>query len=178
MTKFTQKQIQLHWLTLALISVVYAAMELRGWFPKDSSAYLAMKTTHYNAGVFVWIVMLFRLALKYQHKDPEIFPPLPLWQMIAAKLMHIVLYATFLTLPLLGIALMAFGGKSWSFLGFEIMPFVTPDAGVKSTVKNIHETLANTGYFLIGFHATAALFHHYVKKDNTLLRMMPNKNNK
>ncbi|EGZ5283650.1 cytochrome b, partial [Escherichia coli] len=29
------------------------------------------------------------------------------------------------------------------------------------------------GYFLIAAHAGAALFHHYIQKDNTLLRMMP-----
>ena len=30
--------------------------------------------------------------------------------------------------------------------------------------------------FLIGLHALAALFHHYIVKDNTLLRMMPGRN--
>ncbi|MEG2554373.1 MAG: cytochrome b, partial [Hafnia sp.] len=66
MTKFSTLQIRLHWLTLALIAVTYAAMELRGWFPKDSSAYLAMRATHYNAGVFVWLLMFFRLGLKHK----------------------------------------------------------------------------------------------------------------
>jgi len=36
-----------------------------------------------------------------------------------------------------------------------------------------HETLAPLGYWLIGLHAAAALFHHYLLKDNTLMRMMP-----
>jgi cytochrome b561 len=29
------------------------------------------------------------------------------------------------------------------------------------------------GYALIGAHAAAALFHHYVVRDNTLRRMLP-----
>ncbi|KAB0529935.1 cytochrome B, partial [Pseudomonas palleroniana] len=29
------------------------------------------------------------------------------------------------------------------------------------------------GYWLIGLHALAGLYHHYVVRDNTLLRMMP-----
>ena len=33
----------------------------------------------------------------------------------------------------------------------------------------------NVGYFLIGLHAAAALFHHYVTHDNTLSRMLPAK---
>ncbi|MDI7037059.1 cytochrome b, partial [Escherichia coli] len=52
-------------------------------------------------------------------------------------------------------------------------PFVTPNSEIKALIKNIHETWANIGYFLIAAHAGAALFHHYIQKDNTLLRMMP-----
>ncbi len=85
----------------------------------------------------------------------------------------IVMYITFLALPLLGIALMAFNGKSWIFLGIIVSPFVTPNPVVKSVLKSIHEILGNAGYFFIAFHAAAALFHHYVQKDNTLLRMIP-----
>ena len=32
------------------------------------------------------------------------------------------------------------------------------------------------GYFLIGLHAAAALFHHYFIHDNTLRRMLPSRN--
>jgi len=40
-------------------------------------------------------------------------------------------------------------------------------------VKELHETVATIGYFLIGLHALAALYHHYVRKDDTLRRMLP-----
>jgi len=33
--------------------------------------------------------------------------------------------------------------------------------------------VGTTGYFLIGLHAVAALYHHYIKRDNTLTRMLP-----
>jgi cytochrome b561 len=36
-----------------------------------------------------------------------------------------------------------------------------------------HKTLAAFGYWLIGLHAAAALFHHYLVKDNALVRMLP-----
>ncbi|EDH6436062.1 cytochrome b, partial [Salmonella enterica subsp. enterica serovar Infantis] len=39
----------------------------------------------------------------------------------------------------------------------------------------IHEMLANIGYFLIAMHAAAALFHHYIQKDDTFSRMLPGK---
>ncbi|EHR2968311.1 cytochrome b [Escherichia coli] len=173
MNRFSKTQIYLHWITLLFVAITYAAMELRGWFPKGSSTYLLMRETHYNAGIFVWVLMFSRLIIKHRYSDPSIVPPPPAWQMKAASLMHIMLYITFLALPLLGIALMVYSGKSWSFLGFNVSPFVTPNSEIKALIKNIHETWANIGYFLIAAHAGAALFHHYIQKDNTLLRMMP-----
>jgi cytochrome b561 len=37
--------------------------------------------------------------------------------------------------------------------------------------RELHVTLATIGYVLIGLHGAAALFHHYVQRDNTLTRM-------
>lgn len=173
MAKFSGLQITLHWLTLILIAVTYTAMEIHGWFPKGTIIYFTVKETHYNAGILIWLLMLVRLVLKRICKDPVIIPVPPHWQNIAAKVMHSALFILFLTLPFLGIFTMAYGGSTWSFLGITISPFVTPDHHIKIILKNIHETLANAGYFLIAFHAVAALFHHYIQKDNTLLRMMP-----
>lgn len=43
MAHFSRLQITLHWLTLLLTGIAYAAIELRGWAPKGSSVYLFMK---------------------------------------------------------------------------------------------------------------------------------------
>ncbi|MEF3629653.1 cytochrome b, partial [Citrobacter freundii] len=47
MVKFSKLQIRLHWLTLILIAITYAAMELRGWFPKGSKRSYSMSYAHY-----------------------------------------------------------------------------------------------------------------------------------
>lgn len=39
----------------------------------------------------------------------------------------------------------------------------------------MHETVGVAGYWFIALHAAAALFHHHVIKDNTLLRMLPSR---
>jgi cytochrome b561 len=38
-------------------------------------------------------------------------------------------------------------------------------------LEDIHKTAANVFYFLVGFHVLAALYHHFVRKDDTLKRM-------
>lgn len=44
---------------------------------KGSASYLLMKETHYNAGVFVWCLMIIRLILKHKYDDPAITPTPP-----------------------------------------------------------------------------------------------------
>ncbi len=53
---------------------------------------------------------------------------------------------------------------------FECQTAIDSDA-----ILHIHEMLANIGYFLIAMHAAAALFHHYIQKDDTFSRMLPGK---
>lgn len=175
MARFSRIQIHLHWLTLLLIAIVYAAMELRGWFPRASTTAAVMKTLHYNAGVAVWLLMFARIGLKHVYRTPIIVPAIPRWQHALSSLTHWVLYLTFLALPLLGIAILAYGETEWTLLGLTVPQFVTSDDDLLYQLKDIHALLANAGYFLIAMHAGAALFHHYIQRDNTLLRMMPGK---
>lgn len=63
MAHFSRLQITLHWLTLLLTGIAYAAIELRGWAPKGSSVYLFMKDMHYDMGVLVWALMFLRYIL-------------------------------------------------------------------------------------------------------------------
>jgi cytochrome b561 len=106
---------------------------------------------------------------------PPITPPLEVWQAFGAKVFHWLLYLLFLSLPILGVLTLTYGGKEWVLLGWQVPQWITPDPGLRRLVKDIHEILANTGYFIIGVHTLAALYHHYLRGDDTLRRMMPGK---
>jgi cytochrome b561 len=88
-----------------------------------------------------------------------------------AKAGHLALYALMVVLPVLGWLLLSARGKPIPFFGLELPALVAPDKALGRQLKEIHELGGNLGYFLIGGHAIAALFHHYVLKDNTLRRM-------
>jgi cytochrome b561 len=45
--------------------------------------------------------------------------------------------------------------------------------GLAHQIEDVHVFIGNAFYYLIGFHALAALAHHYLAKDNTLVRMLP-----
>jgi cytochrome b561 len=63
------------------------------------------------------------------------------------------------------------------FWGAELPVLINKSIDTARLLKEIHENLATVSYFLIGLHASAAMFHHYVKRDNTLRLMLPNNGN-
>ena len=104
---------------------------------------------------------------------PVIEPTPPAWQNHLAALVHLLLYALMIALPLLGWLVLSAKGESIPFFGMQLPPLIGENVSLGKQLKEVHETIATVGYFIIGLHALAALFHHYVVRDNTLKLMMP-----
>jgi hypothetical protein len=56
---------------------------------------------------------------------------------------------------------------------FRIDPQVRSDRPIFHPTEDIHGYLAYALFGLIGLHALAALWHHFVRHDRVLLRMFP-----
>lgn len=170
-SKFNPISIALHWFMLVLILAVYAFMEFRGIFPKGSEPRELMKMLHFMLGMSVFLLVLVRLAVRFSTKAPAIIPePKPLEKKLAT-LMHIALYVFMIAMPLLGWLMLSAHGKTVPFFGLQLPPLIAENKELGKVLHEVHEVGASLGYLLLGGHALAALWHHYVKKDNTLLRM-------
>ncbi len=80
-----------------------------------------------------------------------------------------------LGMPLMGWVILSAEGKDIPFFGLTLPPLVGVNEALAHDVEEIHEAVGEAGYWLIGLHAAAGLFHHYLLKDNTLLRMLPSR---
>lgn len=167
--------IGLHWLMLLLLAVVYASIELREVFPKGSDPREALKTWHSMLGLSVLVLVCLRLVVHMTSPVPRIVPDPPSWMNLSAKLMHFALYVFMVGMPLGGWLILSAEGKPIPFFGFELPALAGESKVLAELAEEIHEAGGTIGYFLIGLHAAAALFHHYVVRDNTLRRMLPNR---
>jgi cytochrome b561 len=163
----------MHWVMLALMVAVYVCADLREIFPKGSDLREDMKVWHNMLGLLVLALVWLRLALLLPGIHPVDDPRSPQWQKRAAKLMHVALYALMILLPLTGWLALSADGKPVHFFGVDLPPLIGPSKFMAHLLEDIHEFGGQAGYVLIGLHAAAALFHHYVIRDNTLLRMLP-----
>lgn len=165
--------IALHWLMLALLVAVYACIELRELFPRGSATRDALKTWHFMLGLSVFVLIWLRLALRFFAPTPAISPPPPRWQQLAARAVHLALYALMIGMPIGGWLILSAEDKPVPFFGLTLPPLVAPDKAFAHFIEDIHVTVGTIGYWLIGLHAAAAVFHHHVMRDDTLLRMLP-----
>jgi cytochrome b561 len=161
-----------HWAVFLLIAAAYAAIELKGFAGKGTPARSLAMAAHEWAGVLVLVLAVPRVLWRLVRGAPRAEPG-PRWMQFAGEAMHWVLYLFILAQPVLGLLTLNAGGHVLALptLGIEIPALVGPDQALKNQVKEIHETLGTAFYLVIGLHAMAALFHHYMLGDNTLRRM-------
>lgn len=162
-----------HWLTLLLLIAVYALIELRDIFPKGSDARQAMKTWHFMLGLSLFGLVFVRLALRRWFRAPPIDPAPAAWQQSLAAAMHVALYAFLIMMPLLGWLTLSAKGQPVPFFGLEWPALISPDKALGKRLEDLHEVIGSIGYVFVGLHASAALFHHYVMRDDTLRRILP-----
>lgn len=163
----------IHWLMLLLFVAVYATIDLRELFEKGSDPREALKTWHFMLGMLLFILVWLRIAARFSGPSPDIHPEPARLQMQSAKLLHLVLYGLMIAMPLMGWLLLSASGKVIPFFGLELPALINVDKELAKQFKEVHELVGTTGYYLLGLHVAAALYHHYIKRDDTLTRILP-----
>ena len=87
--------------------------------------------------------------------------------------MHIFLYILLLSQPIIGILMsQSFGHPVSPFDWFKVPTFVSDNIRLGKILLEIHETLWVVLAISVGIHAAAALKHHFIEKNRTLMRMI------
>lgn len=165
--RYTRLSMTLHWLMLALFVGVYGCIELKGLLPRGHALKSLLLGGHalFGSGIFllVWLRLLGRGTIGGRGAR----------QTGVSHLMHLALYGLMIITPILAWLMLNAGGKPVPYFEFALPSLVAPDPVLAKQFKHWHEWLGSAGYWLIGLHAVAGLFHHYWVRDNTLMRMLP-----
>lgn len=172
--KYGSLSIAMHWLMAGLLVAVYAVVNLRESYPRGNPLRGELMTWHYMLGLSVLVLVLARIAIRVAGPGaPPILPGLKRWQGLSSRVTHLTLYAFMAAMPLLGWLVIGAEGRDIPFFGLQLPALTGIDRAFAHSVEDIHKTIGTIGYYLVGLHAAAALFHHYVVRDNTLARMLP-----
>ena len=144
----------------------------RGLLPSGHPWRPALRNTHLVIGQLIFVACLVRLVVRWRHPLPPApgTHPLAVW---AARGVHGLLYAALLAQPVTGLLFMQAGDKTVSLAGFSWPMLVGSDAELHFQLKDLHVLAGQALYALVGLHVAAALWHHHVRRDDTLRRMLP-----
>lgn len=170
-SRYSPILIGLHWFMFVLLIAVFATIEMRSLFPRGSDPRELVKALHFMFGIVVLLLVVVRLGVRLSSPTPAIVPTPGVFENILAKIMHLSLYAFMIFMPIAGWIILSAEGHGVPFFGLELPPLMDKDDAVAEQVEEIHKLVGEIGYYLIGLHVLAGLFHHYVKRDNTLKRI-------
>ncbi|WP_425488848.1 cytochrome b [Dyella caseinilytica] len=162
----------LHWLTvfclcgaagLILLRDEVSGRALRQWLLEG----------HRHFGLFVLMLFVIRITVRLRVGRLASTANMPAFTRAAAALTHIVMYALLLALPLLGWALSSAQGKPVHLFGATLPALVGADDDLADSLQTWHVDAAWLLLALVILHVSAALWHHFILRDDILRKMLP-----
>jgi cytochrome b561 len=158
----------LHWSMAILVLLQFAKFadrinEGENWLSET------VGPSHVSLGVLLLVLAVVRIVwaiAQHSHRPPQ--EPGPLAAFV--KPGHFLLYAALFLMPVAGIMAMIGGGYGVEAFGITLLP-EAPEVGWAGALGSVHSPMAWLLAALVAGHILAALYHHFVRRDNTLKRM-------
>jgi len=171
------------------MALLILGLLLVGWYmvnvvgTSDLVLRYQLTQTHKSFGFVVFALAILRLVWRALNPTPT-EPPGSALEHRVARAAHLALYALMLALPVTGWLMASaspmnnadafpFQVRNMVFGLFELPDPVDPGSkALEATFKTLHLAAALAMAGLLLAHACAALFHHFVRRDRTLVRMV------
>lgn len=161
----------LHWTTAGLVVLMFLLAEFWGFVSRPIRR--EMIVAHMSFGILLTLVLVVRIGWRLTpgHRVQDATTGVV---EIAAKCVHALLYVLLAAQAVLGFVLRWSGNEAMSFFGRQIPPPFAPfSKPAHHLVGVLHIWNAWIIIIVAGGHAGAALFHHYILRDDVLWRMLP-----
>ncbi len=164
----------LHWLIALMILALVVVGFILDELPKSPKSFWVFDL-HKSAGLTVLALMALRVLWRLYAGAPAPVPGTPPWQERVARITHWGIYITAFAMPLSGwLYDSASGLRALTWFGlFEVPKLAPPDPDLRGFAHEAHEVGVWVLLALVAAHAGAALWHHLIRRDRTLLRMLP-----
>jgi superoxide oxidase len=163
----------LHWLTVGLITLVFV-LACSIVLATSRASHTALLQLHRSFGVTVWAVTLVRLVWRQFARFPNWPTDMPQPMRLAAQGSEYALYALLLAQPILGLLQTnARGDRVDLFFLGQLPALIGQHRPLARQLLVAHQTVGFLLLGLIALHISAALFHHFWRRDDTLTAMLP-----
>jgi cytochrome b561 len=161
----------LHWIMAALVLFAGVCGLLLDDWPKATKLFWI--NIHVQVGLLILVLLVARIWWRRTHTPPELPPEAGEISRRLSNPVHLLIYALMLVIPMVGIVALVWHGRAFDFGLFSIDFGVKANGPVYHQAEDIHLWLTYGLFALVGGHGVAALWHHFIRRDPVLLRMLP-----
>ena len=162
----------LHWLIVLLLIAQFIFAWTMPHIGRNTPV-TTLISLHFTFGIIILAVAIVRLGWRLTHREPPPEDGLPPWQNLTAHIVHYLLYALLFVVPILGWINASWRGMPVEMFGLELPKLLPTRAPGWNWTGDVHGLLANYAMLaMVGLHVAAALYHHFVRRDGVLKRML------
>ncbi len=165
--------IAVHWLAaLAIVGLFALGIWMTG-LAYTHPWYNRAPALHESIGMIALALIAFRLAWRVATVTPGLEQGMPRWERVAALTVHWLMYALMAVVVVSGYAISTAGGNPVSVFGwFDVPALARGFERQADSAGWIHYYSAWALVLLAAGHTLAALKHHFINRDATLVRML------
>ena len=165
--------ITLHWI-VALVAIGLFAL---GWWMTGldyySPWYQAAPWWHKSIGITIGLFIILRIIWRFANPPPPALNTHTLLETRVAKVAHALLYVLLLTTLISGYLISTADGRAIEVFGWFAVPATLQGIPNQEDIAGwIHWIVACILMGLALLHAAAALKHHFIDRDRSLLRIL------
>ena len=170
---YSLTRIILHWLIAAVVIGLFASGYWMVELDYYSSWYTKAPFAHKAVGVLLFIVLLAASLIRLFTSKPEYDSSLSRIEKLSAKAVQYTMSLLVYSLIITGYLITTAKGDAINVFGLFEIPAIFSDINSQNDLAGkLHRWGAYLCIALAVLHACAALFHHFIKKDTTLTRML------
>jgi cytochrome b561 len=160
-----------HWTIFLLLAAQYAVGSIMPHIGRKTLNE-GWVSWHLSIGALILAVIVGRFVWRLFHYVP-LPGDMPEWEIALSRITHLAMYALVLAMTVLGWA--AANSRGWTIRLLGVIPLPQLAANGSAwghEAGDIHNILVYVLLGFIGLHVAGALYHHFVKRDGVLQRML------
>lgn len=158
----------LHWsMAVIILGMIWAGWTMVSLDDKAPVKFDVFYPWHKSFGMLVLLLVLVRLVTRLRASIPALPGGLAPWEVRAAKIGHVALYALMIIVPCLGYSMSSSFTQSDGVFFFGVnLPELLPKNDARFEVfQALHKYLAYTLLALVAVHVAGALKHRFLDSD-------------
>jgi cytochrome b561 len=165
----------LHWLIALMVIGLLGLGVVMTDFVEDRALQYELYQLHKSFGLTLLALMAVRLGWRLSQPVPPLPAHMGKAERVLARFTHWGFYLLLFAMPIAGLVMISASSLPIGEV-FGLFPFpelVGNDQGLYETAREAHEILGWAILGILGMHVAGALKHHFIERDNVLLRMLP-----